>query len=73
MKKLQVNAWILSLFLSLYMLQKAAANPGWIFFFQTVSAVNLREVEKALKGISLWLEVTAQPPQEVCGLSGSVI
>lgn len=23
------------------------------FFFQTVSAINLREVEKALKGISL--------------------
>lgn len=28
----------------------AAENPG---FFQTVSTVNLREDEKALKGISL--------------------
>lgn len=72
-EEIQVHDWIMSLSLSLYTLQKAAENPGWIFFFQTVSAINLREVEKALKGISLWLQVSAHPPWEVCGLSWSVI
>lgn len=53
MKKLLVNAWVMYLSLSADILQKAAANPGWIFFFQSVSAVNSQEAEKALKGISL--------------------
>ena len=72
MKDLQVNVWILSLFPFLYILQKAAAAENPVFF-QSVSTVNLREDEKALKGISLWLQVTAEPPQEDCGVSGSVI